>query len=303
MKESTWAVTLNPKEGEKELPRIPPYDDICVRYMKWVKHKGDTAGKEHYHLLLQFRGQRTLKKVKEYLSCTWAHCEPCRSLTAFDQYLSDGHTTIEGPVETGVKIDRGYRTDFERVTAMAKQGKTARDIYTDMPSMLRYPTAVATAVRELCPPPVIRRTIKVFYLWGATGTGKTYRARMHYPDAFMWSGPYVDGRTFDGYRDQRVIILDEWKSAEWPLTVMNAFTDEWVKPIPCRYSNKQTLWQVVVITSNQDPLTCYLTGFPALPDPTFQRRLGENIYKCETWERPSIEWGDDEIEIILDEDE
>lgn len=253
-KTSHWAVTLNPKDDEEEPPAPPAFDEIACRYMVTVKHE---AEKEHWHLYIQFRGQKTMNQVKEFLQCYYAHCEPVKATESYEKYLNDGHTTIEGPTRWGVPIRQGHRSDFERLVALVKQGSSEKQIYEDQPALLRYPTAVSKACDLFTPDAPIRRAILFYLLWGPTDTGKTYRARMHYPQAWLWRGKYVEGKTFDTYNEETTIILDEWTFTEWPLTTMNALTDEWVSPLQCRYKNKKTLWNRIIITTNDTPEEIY----------------------------------------------
>jgi len=294
-KTAHWALTLNPKllpdkVTIDEEPFEPDFDEVCMRYMVTVKHSADL---DHWHVYIQFRSQKTMRQVKECIGYPRAHCEPVKSKDKYEEYLCDGHTTIEGPHIYGTPIRQGHRSDFERLLAFAKEGKSKREIYEDSPGLLRYPTSVSTAVSEFAPEPPIRRPIKVYLLWGPTNTGKTYRARLQYPFAYLWRGRYVEGKWADGYRSQSVLILDEWLSSQWPLTTMNSLLDEFVSPILARYGNKFTLWNTVVITTNETPEEIYY-GDPHRQ--TFWRRITD-VSQIVDWTHPADIFSDD---VVLD---
>jgi len=122
------------------------------------------------------------------------------------------------------------------------------------------------------PEPPICRDIQVFYLYGATGTGKTHRAYTVFPKAFKVAGKYYEGKSFDMYDGEAVLILDEWSPYEWPLTLMNSLLQKWECRLQCRYENKYAYWTKVIICTNFKPEECY-TSVLALQRATFDRRL------------------------------
>jgi len=270
---STWAATLNPKKDSDDPPPMPPdFDPVACRYQESVQHMATLL---HWHVLVQFRGQKTMHQFKQYLGCRWANCSPVRDISCYREYLEDGHDTTEGPFIDGTLITQGHRTDFERLLSKASEGSSRREIYSDNPGLLRYTGAVEAAITEFAPPPPIRRDVTVFMLWGPTDTGKTHRAMTAYPDAYVVRGPYSEGKSFDGYRGQAVLILDEWRSTQWPMTFMNTLMDVWATPLICRYHNRNAAWNRVIITTNEDPETMY---GPEPARDTFMRRLTYVLY-------------------------
>lgn len=266
-----WAVCVNAKEQEPLGP-YASYDENSLHHMVVVKHSGDEKKREHYHYFLHFKRAVTMTAVKMFVKCDHAHCEPVKSTPAYLEYLSDGHTTLEGPYEFGHKVTHGYRSDFERLVSQSKKGWSQQAIYSYQPGLLRYTNAVTTALEVFTPAAPTRRDVIVNYLWGPTGTGKTYRARNAFPNAFFWRGPFENGRTWDEYSGQDVIILDEWTDCGWLLTLMNSICDEWTFTLPARYHNKKSIWNRVILCTNQNPSIVY-NG-----NPTFQRRIGKPIF-------------------------
>lgn len=261
-----WAVTLNPRATDDERdavdggladvepPAPPAFDPICLYHAVWVKHRATLI---HWHGFLHFKDQKHMPYVKMYVACNWAHCEIVRDEAGYEEYLRDGHDTIEGPLEYGHVVTQGYRSDWERVQGMALTGMTARDVLSDMPSKGINVNAVCRVVAMFRPRPPARRDVWVTYLYGASGVGKTHRARTKYPEAYVLQGKFNEGKSFDQYRGEKEIIFDEWRSYEWPLTVMDGLLDVWTNSLLCRYENKYSEWDTVVITTNERPDDCY----------------------------------------------
>lgn len=258
-----WAVTLNPKGGRlaeghegprMDAPQPPEFDRFSLHYAVWVKHN---AAELHWHAYLHFKEPRYMSQVKSYLGCPWAHCEPIKDHRAYEDYLRDGHTLEEGPLEFGREVAQGHRTDWERVQGMATFGFGLKEVMEVMPGKGREINAVRQVIALFAPPPPVRRDVRVHILWGPTGTGKTHRVRMTYPRAYIIQGKYHEGRSFDQYQENLELILDEWRSFEWPLSVMLGLLDVWVVPLVCRYQNRYGLWDKVFITTNEEPEDWY----------------------------------------------
>ena len=114
---------------------------------------------------------------------------------------------------------------------------------------------------------VENRPLEVTYLYGASGTGKTWGIyQKHEPKNICRITNYraTRGISFDGYNGQDVLVFEEF-SGQIPIEDMLNYLDIYPLYLPARYSDRVACYTQVYITSNL-PL--------------------EKQYHTEQWERP-----------------
>lgn len=111
------------------------------------------------------------------------------------------------------------------------------------------------------------RKLEVTYLYGASGTGKTWGIyQRHDPRTVCRITNYraARGISFDGYNGQDVLVFEEF-NGQIPIENMLNYLDIYPLHLPARYNDRIACYTKVYITSNQ-PL--------------------EKQYKNEQWDRP-----------------
>lgn len=93
-----------------------------------------------------------------------------------------------------------------------------------------------------------RLDLKVVYISGATGTGKTRGILDRHGDSKVYRVTDYD-HPFDGYACQSVIAFDEYRS-QLRLSDMLNFCDIYPIELPARYANKYACYNTVYIVSN-----------------------------------------------------
>jgi len=68
-----------------------------------------------------------------------------------------------------------------------------------------------------------------------------------------------------------VVLFDEWRWEDWPITDMNSYLDKWQCTLNCRYANKHAYWTHIYICANSSPESWYPTEAPYLRDAFFRR--------------------------------
>lgn len=94
------------------------------------------------------------------------------------------------------------------------------------------------------------REVKVTYLWGGTGTGKTrgvLEGVTAHPSEVYRVTDYK--HPFDNYRGQRIILFEEFRSSLKCEQMLN-YLDGYYCELPCRYANKVAQWEEVFICTN-----------------------------------------------------
>lgn len=220
-------------------------------YLVYQLERAPETHSLHLQGYVQFKQQCRMTTVKNKFHRPDMHLEiPHGTPQENKVYCTKEDSRIRGPWEHGEISTQGKRTDWAEVQAMVKAGNTDAEILERAPNFAAHARGIEFLRATFPQRPPIRRHIRVFYLYGTTGVGKTYRARMAFPDAYMVRGKYYDGKSFDDYSGEPALILDEWDPNEWPLTMMLTFLDEWTFRLQCRYHNKWAVWETVIITTN-----------------------------------------------------
>ena len=96
------------------------------------------------------------------------------------------------------------------------------------------------------------RFIKVHYLWGESGTGKTRSIyEKHLPEDVYRITDYSgqSGSRFDDYHGEPVIVFEDFHS-QVPISAMLNFLDIYPLRLPARYRDRVACFDTVYITSN-----------------------------------------------------
>lgn len=100
------------------------------------------------------------------------------------------------------------------------------------------------------------RSLSCYFVWGATGTGKTRSIMEH----FGYSNVYrvTDySHPFDSYRGEDIIIFEEFRSSLRCSDMLN-YLDGYPLVLPSRYRNKQACFHSVFICTNESPSDQFL---------------------------------------------
>lgn len=102
---------------------------------------------------------------------------------------------------------------------------------------------------------------KVYWLWGASGTGKTYRAKemAKNMDTYWLNIPETGSKIWwDGYDKHECVIIDDYRP--WGMSLRNLITI--IGDSPCRVEIKggfrQLLASTIIITTDKSPQQTYV---------------------------------------------
>jgi len=144
----------------------------------------------------------------------------------------------------------GRRTDLEELYDWIKEGKTNKEIMDENPGAMLHLDKVERA-RQIVLEAQYRtsfRKLHVEYHYGATGTGKTRGAmeKHGYENVYRVTDSQ---HPFDGYRQQSVVVFEEFRST-FKIQDMLNWLDGYPVELPCRYCNKIACYTTVYIISN-----------------------------------------------------
>lgn len=141
-------------------------------------------------------------------------------------------------------------TQSAQIMQMVRDGKSNAEILTELPtaySKLHYiEQARQTLLHEQFKD--AWRDLKVTYLWGDTGAGKTRRVMDTYGYSKVFQVTNYE-HPFDNYKGQDVVIFEEFRSS-LRIDDMLKFLDGYPLMLPCRYADKHACYTKVFIISN-----------------------------------------------------
>lgn len=165
--------------------------------------------------------------------------------------LSKADTTAK--TSTELKMDN--------IKAMIDAGATDLEIaqanfniYVSKYSGLQRYRLLIAPKRQLDKPP------EVIILAGSTGTGKSYWAQQHFPNAY-WKAKNL---WFDNYQGEKEIIFDEFYG--WlPFDLTLRICDKYPLQVEIKGGSTQFLAETIIFTTNKDPKQwwkeCYFDAF------------------------------------------
>ena len=282
-----WIATLQSNEAAGEhLAWVCPgvscpvgkwLDDPRLLFVACQVEKAPETGKIHLHAYCQFKQNMRLTALKKINDkCDWEIRKGTHEQAK--QYCTKDESRVNGPWLLGEEQvpKQGKRTDWAEVSTKISQGCTKKQILQDHPHLAPCARGIDALIDAHGKDPHLMRDMDIRYLYGPTNTGKTHRAMTTFPKAYVTKGKYFEGKTFDRYEGQEVLIMDEWSPYEWDLTLMNGLLDKWPCPLQCRYQNKDACWTKVIILSNFKPEECYPAS-NLLQRGTFDRRLAHKV--------------------------
>lgn len=223
----------------------------------------------HWQILVIFSRKLRLGGVKSIFGRT-VHAEPSRSQAA-DEYVWKEDTRVAGTqFELGERpLNRAKSSDWEAIRIAAKRGRMD-DIPGDI-FVRNYGNLKRISV-DYCEPVAVERTVTVY--WGPTGVGKSHRA---------WAEAGIDAypkdprsKFWDGYRDQKHVVIDEFRGDIDVAHVLRWF-DKYPVIVEVKGSSVVFKAERIWITSNLDPQLWYPNLDQLTRDALFRRLTIVNV--------------------------
>lgn len=249
-----------------------------VKYFIFCRERGNGTkenpdGTVHFQGYIEFGcGKRFSTLVKDFGADkvgNQGHIEPRHGtrkgcvdyVRKVGKHKDKAETQIGDVIEWGEFIADGQRSDLEEVVAMVGRGASDSEIKEAFPSQfLRYYRNIedlrGAELRQkfLRFSRMYREGMRVVYIYGSPRTGKTRYVydKYGYDNVYSVAG-YKEGKCFDDYEGQDVLLLDEYRSS-FNFGMLLKYTDGQPCSLLCRFRNRVACWTKVYIISNI-PLT------------------------------------------------
>lgn len=224
-----------------------------MKYLIFQIEKGENEQTEHIQGFISFNSGKRFQTMKNILP--FAHIEEARGTNAqCRDYCSKSETRVAGPFEFGKFEGERERTDIRDFVDLAKTGASKEDICKLYPQLFlksghRIDAIYATQFEKYA---TQCRDVKVTYIYGPSGVGKTSKVRreLGLKDAF-WVHNY-DNSMFTNYKSQDTLVFDEY-CGDIKIPQLNQYLN--INPIQLRGLNcvKYGAYHNVYIISNFAP--------------------------------------------------
>ena len=251
-----WCFTLNNYTDSD-------YTSVCALSAQYLIVGKEVGEEETPHLqgYIYFPNGKSFTAVKRTFRVALGHEHTHleRALGTPEQnktYCSKGGDFVE----VGQCPRKGKRSDLTRALEIAddalphKRRRCLEEVQS-MPAL-----AYLSALQCYRPSPT-REQPTIYWLWGATGTGKSHWVNSKFPQAYR---PVYTASSkqlwFEGYDEHRVLLLDDFRAGDIKFNELLRLFD----PYPCRISVKGAsawaAWDTIIVTSPVGPESTFTNG-------------------------------------------
>lgn len=256
LKKRDWFLTINEKSLEH-------YEDIknyfkslkSCTYVLCVEHIGQEN--KHYHLFAQFKNMISLSLKKLFGSHVEAIRGTPQDTIRYMKCEDDKHKKLG--VTASIIDEWGTLRSYGgvRVGDIKKMTSDELDelpgIYFNIASKLQSKKNNDINIDD------VYKNIKVYYIWGPSGVGKSHRAIDIVKEHGFKSVNMVkyENGFYHGVGTIKVCIYDDFRDSHMPASEFINFIDYNKHPMNIKGGSKINEYELIIITSVQDPYTIY----------------------------------------------
>nr|QKI29034.1 Rep [Lactuca sativa CRESS virus] len=258
-----WCFTLNNYTDEQ-------YEEIInldVSYLVVGKEVGEQGTPHLQGFLTLHKKGRVLKMLKK----SKPHWEVARGTPAQNRtYCTKENDYYEKGDLPAAQNERGGDAEKKRWDDARKAAEEGK--FDEIPSdiYIRQYNNLHRIHQDAMPPPQSRDTLANFWIYGATGTGKSRSVREYYGEANIY--PKALNKWWDGYKNQLVVLIEEVspRDKDWLGEKLKVWADHY--PFVAEHKGRSVMIRpaIIVITSNYTIEECFPDEQVLLP---LQRRF------------------------------
>lgn len=276
-KRRNWQFTLNQTKHYNKLSDYLKSKD-SLSYLISCKEISPNTNHEHIHIFTHFEKpfKPSIKK------CCGAHIEPCfgtteQNINYIKKLKGKNDMIIEeyGNIPEDEEIKKKYS-----IKKVKEMNKIERD---DLP--LIYYNIIqkinSEENYEINPNDYYKKNINVFFIWGKSGIGKTKLAFKII--SFLIENLNIKYKSFNnvkyennfwlGVGDSLIALYDDFRDNHMRASEFINFIDYVTHILNVKYGSKQNNYEVIIITSIQNPEYLYLTDFDIEQKKQWLRRM------------------------------
>lgn len=234
-----------------------------VDYAVWQLERAPETGRLHLQGYLELTNRGYLTKVKKLRGLEGAHLEARRgSPKEAKEYCRKPESRVAGPWETGVWVEEAHRKDqktkaTEQLVARVRAGASDPELWEEFPSLMLIHNRSVVRAREAFGGAKRNSMPIVFLFCGPGGTGKSRTATAiaeYLGDVYVVPTAKSSGLYFDGYRQERSIILDDMDGARCTPGFFKQLCDRYAFSVPVHGAgNVNFNSPYIFITTNRVP--------------------------------------------------
>lgn len=231
-----------------EVSGLPKYCD----YILSGKETCPETGRLHWHIYAEFSRSLSMADIKRLWGDKTLHIMAVAKREAYEGYCRKYNDCVE----LGVPKRQGERTDLHTVASELENGSSVGDIARDYPvQYVRYCRGLESYKSQLLCERFSKtlRDIRTYVIIGEAGTGKTSYVFEKHPieDIYKWTPDGSSTAWFDGYWEQPVLLIDDFRGHLLFSFLLNLL-DRYPVRLPVKGGFRWAGWTTVYITSNVD---------------------------------------------------
>ncbi len=252
-------------------------------YIVFQQETGGSLGRDHIQGYVMFKTLKTLKAAQSALGFPSCHMEERNAPNVSDaiKYCKKEDTRRAMWQEYGIEpMDQGKKRGLMDAIDIART-KGFKRAMLDVPEVtIRYARGLReyahVAAGERIPQ---SRPVKVYYVWGDSGTGKSWWANTLFdtPDNTYTTTDMPDKIWMGNYAGERTLVIEEFESL-CNHSILKCMLEGYKMEFQTKGGFVWSEWDTVILTSNVDPMLAYdpkINWWSVLPTPPgpFQRRF------------------------------
>lgn len=233
---------------------IAYYRNVGLEDISWliVGEEVGEKGTPHLQMACRFRYQVSISTARSMFGQNKAHIEVMKGTVEENVvYCSKDNKFFERGIRP---VDRGKenKNKLDGMVKQIKEGKPDVEIFESNPAMyLRYRSAIGAA-KQLYQGVAKRNPVEVFWYYGETGAGKSYRAEQEASNDGRGLYRQNGSEWWDGYDGQPLVIIDDFEeTARFRATLR--ILDQYNVLIPVKGSHVWFRAEKIWVTASYHP--------------------------------------------------
>lgn len=223
------------------------------------------TGRYHLQGFVRFNRPHRPSGAIALLNMKGCHIEKARGTDDQNIAYCTKEDSRVGPFKVeGTFASRGARTDLTALYESLKDRSfTMDDHYSTVAKYGKFYDRIVASIK-----PPSWRDVKVYWLWGAPGSGKTRYC--HEFDSDLFAIPSYTPEWWDGYSDEKTVLLDDYDGT-MKISRLLRILDGYRIQVPVKGGFRWLFATTIFITSNHPPNITLFTASEVQKEAVYRR--------------------------------